>query len=203
VVPNGVTDVTGGDADRGRVLAGGDRYVLALGTVEPRKNHVLLVQAFDDLASQDPDVRLVIAGKDGWGADTLDAALASARHRDRVTRLGFVDDIARADLVAGAAMLAYPSVYEGFGLPPLEAMAAGVPVVATAVGAIPEVVGDAAYLVSPEQAALARALHETLDDADLRSTLTARGRVRARRFTWERTASEMTQLYRELARSGA
>jgi glycosyltransferase involved in cell wall biosynthesis len=82
-------------------------------------------------------------------------------------------------------------------------MSAGVPVVATAVGAIPEVVGDAAYLVSPEQAALASALQETLDDADLRSVLTARGRERVRNFSWERTVSEMTGLYRKLARSGA
>jgi glycosyltransferase involved in cell wall biosynthesis len=202
VIPNGVSDISGGVAARGRELAGGDRYVLALGTVEPRKNFALLVDAFDDLASRDNEVRLVIAGRDGWGADNLRTAVTTARHRDRIRRVGFVDGAARADLMAGAAVLAYPSRYEGFGLPPLEAMSAGVPVVATAVGAIPEVVGDAAYLVPPEQAALADALYETLDDTSLRSLLTTRGRDRVRQFSWDRTASSMAALYRTLARAG-
>ena len=98
--------------------------------------------AFDRIAESIPDVHLKIAGPPGWGEDALAAALRSARHADRIHRIGWIDD--RSSLIAGARLLAYPSLYEGFGLPPLEAMSLGVPVVATTAGAIPEVVGDAA-----------------------------------------------------------
>src|SRR5439155_1002172 len=95
--------------------------------VVPRKDHPGLVHAFDMLADRDRDVRLVIAGPDGWGADALAGAVADARHRDRVIRVGYVADDQRARLLHDAAAFVFPSVYEGFGLPPLEAMAAGVP----------------------------------------------------------------------------
>src|SRR5205807_6310535 len=116
------------------------------GTVEPRKDLPVLVAAFDQLADHHPDAHLVIAGPDGWGAGQLDEALVRARHRDCIERLGWVDEPARLALVATATVFAYPSIYEGFGFPPLEAMAAGVPVVATAAGALPEVLGDGATL---------------------------------------------------------
>jgi glycosyltransferase involved in cell wall biosynthesis len=121
-------------------------YVLAIGTVEPRKGLPDLVAAFDRIAGSIPEFRLKIAGPAGWGEEALAAALRSARHGDRIERVGWSDD--RSSLIAGARLLAYPSLYEGFGLPPLEAMSLGVPVVATTAGAIPEVVGDAAVLVA-------------------------------------------------------
>ncbi|MBV8296309.1 MAG: glycosyltransferase family 4 protein, partial [Acidimicrobiia bacterium] len=124
-------------------VTAGAPYALTIGTVEPRKDHPLLVRAFDAVAAQEPDLRLVIAGPDGWGSDALAEAVAAATHRDRIVRLGYVDDEARAGLLRGARVFVFPSVYEGFGLPPLEAMRAGVPVVATAAGALPEVLGDA------------------------------------------------------------
>jgi len=150
-VPLGVRVTPPGDPDRGRELAGGDRYVLALGTVEPRKDLPRLVGAFDALAGDDPEVRLVIAGPDGWGAEALGAAIDRARHRDRIVRLGWVPDDDREALLRSAAVYAYPSVYEGFGFPPLEAMTAGVPVVATRAGSLPEVCRDRAELAAVQE----------------------------------------------------
>jgi alpha-1,3-rhamnosyl/mannosyltransferase len=196
VVPNGVDAIAAGDADRGRRVAGGDRYILAIGTVEPRKDFPLLVEAFDALAQREPDVRLVIAGQDGWGAESFHAAVRSARHHDRIVRTGYVDDGTRADLLAGAAVFAYPSRYEGFGLPPLEAMSAGVPVVATRAGALPETLGDAAVLVDVgDRSALAAALAEQLDRHD---DVIARGRARAATYSWDACADALVNLYRQL-----
>jgi glycosyltransferase involved in cell wall biosynthesis len=181
---------------------GGRRYVLALGTVEPRKDLPGLVRAFDRLAGDHTDVALVLAGSPGWGDGALEEAVAASPHRHRITRLGYVDDHRRSEILAGATVLAYPSVYEGFGFPPLEAMAVGVPVVATAVGAIPEVVGDGALLVPPGDGdALAGALTEVLDDETVRDALIKRGRERADLFTWKACGDGLTALYRAAARS--
>jgi glycosyltransferase involved in cell wall biosynthesis len=196
VVPNGVTPVVGGDAGRGRAVAGGRPYVLALGTVEPRKDLPMLVGAFDAVAADHPDLSLVVAGPDGWGLAAYDAAVAAAHHRDRIVRVGWVADAERADLLAGAAVFAYPSRYEGFGLPPLEAMTAGVPVVTTTAGALPEVVGDAAELVRPGDGdGLAAAITRLLDDGDRRRELVAAGHARALRFSWDATAEGIVGVY--------
>lgn len=190
----GTSPVTGGDAEAGRRVAGGDRYVLALGTIEPRKDHALLVRAFDAVAGDDPTLRLVVAGPDGWGVERYDAAVAAARHTDRISRVGWVDDRTRADLLAGATAFAYPSVYEGFGLPPLEAMSVGVPVVATAVGGLPEVVGDAGLLVAVgDTDAFADALRRVTSEAALRDDLAGRGVRRAATFTWDAATDEVVE----------
>jgi glycosyltransferase involved in cell wall biosynthesis len=196
----GVPPIIGGDAAMGRQVAGAARYVLAVGTVEPRKNYPMLVDAFDRVAALDPEVHLVVAGQDGWGTEAFTAACARAAHRTRIHQLGYVSASARRDLLAGATVLAYPSRYEGFGFPPLEAMAGGVPVVATRAGAIPEVTGDAALLVDPDDPDdLAAGLARLLDDDELRATLVARGRARVDRFSWSTAGDEFLALYRALA----
>jgi glycosyltransferase involved in cell wall biosynthesis len=203
-VANGAPDLgpdePGRDAAAGRLRAGAERYVLAVGTVEPRKDLPGLVAAFDQVAVDDAEVRLVLAGPDGWGADALAEAVGRAHHRDRIVRLGWVDDDARAALLRGATVVAYPSVYEGFGLVPLEAMAAGVPVVSTRAGAIPEVVGDAAELVEVgDTDALAGALARLLGDRARRDELVAAGHLRRARFRWETTVDDIVALYRRAA----
>jgi len=196
----GVAATGDGDAAAGRALVGADRYALALGTVEPRKNLPRLVAAFDAEAAQDSALRLVVAGPDGWGTSAFEDAVRHARHGDRVVRLGYVDNAARADLLAGARVLVYPSLDEGFGHPPLEAMRAGVPVVAARAGALPEVLGDAAMLAEPSSVpALAAALHDAVSDDATRARLVAAGRERGARYTWERATGELVELYRRLA----
>ena len=188
------------DASAGHHLAGGQRYVLALGTVDPRKDLPSLVRAFALLAAQDPDLRLVIAGSGGLGSPQLEAAVAGSPHSRRIIRIDQVDDARRLALLRGASVLAYPSIYEGFGLVPLEAMAVGTPVVATAVGAVPEVVGEAALLVPPgDPDALAAALGQVLGDPALSESLADEGEERVAQFSWADTVDSIVALYRRAA----
>jgi glycosyltransferase involved in cell wall biosynthesis len=173
--------------------------VVAIGTIEPRKDYPLLVSAFDGVAGAHPDVALVIAGGRGWGSEAVDDAVDASTVGHRIVRPGYLDGALADAVLAGAALLAYPSVYEGFGFPPLQAMSMGVPVVATAAGAVPEVVGDGALLVEPGDAdALAGAIERVLGGGDAVDELVVRGRGRSRDFTWARCAEGLTGLYREV-----
>ena len=199
-IPSGIPTVRDGDAARGRALAGSDRYVLALGTIEPRKNLATLVRAFDRVAGTDPELGLVLAGPPGWDAARVQAACDASAARRRIVQTGFVGERDRSDLLAGATVFAYPSVYEGFGFPPLEAMQCGVPVVAGDAGALPEVLGDAALLVPPtDEGALADAIRVFADpDTPQRAIHIDRGHARVGRYDWDSTATRMVELYRSL-----
>ncbi len=193
LVHHGLTPLRGGDPATGRALAGAERYVLALGTVERRKNVAAAVRALEGLPN---DVRLVIAGPVGNAEDEV-AAVIRAIAPSRVVRLRTVDEHARNSLLRGASVLAWPSRYEGFSVPPLEALSVGTPIVATAVGALPELVGDEIPLLS-------------VDDDDGFAVALAAGvaapppvppAVAARlvELTWTRAAEAMTEIYRDVA----
>jgi glycosyltransferase involved in cell wall biosynthesis len=202
VVPLGVPHLDAPSAVPLPPSVAGAPYVLAIGTLEPRKNLDRLVRAFGVVAATHPGVRLVIAGKDGDARPAIDAAIAALDRptRSRVVLAGPVDDATRTALLRGATVLAYPSLYEGFGFPVLEAMACDVPVVTTRAGAIPEVAGTAALLADPLDADdLAGALDAALGDDALRRELVARGHARAQQFSWSATAAALARVYRDLA----
>jgi glycosyltransferase involved in cell wall biosynthesis len=177
-------------------------FVLAIGTLEPRKNLPHLVGAFGVLAETHPDLHLVLAGHDGPARPAVDDAIArlSGAARSRVIVTGGVDDAEKRALLERASVLAYPSIYEGFGFPLLEAMTVGIPVVAARAGSIPEVAGDAALLIEPtDENALAAALEQALSDETTRAQLIARGHDQVRAFSWADTARALASCYRGLA----
>jgi glycosyltransferase involved in cell wall biosynthesis len=177
-------------------------FVTFVGTLEPRKAVDQLVLAFDRMAGAHPDLRLVLAGTRGWGTDAVDAAIAAARHRDRIVRTGYVPDDVVPALFRRAAAVAYPSAEEGFGMPALEALSCGAPLVTTKGSVMEDVVGEAALLVPPGDI---RALSGALDmlvrgDSGL-AARQARGRAIAERHTWEACADRHMAVYRSV-RSG-
>jgi glycosyltransferase involved in cell wall biosynthesis len=180
--------------------AGLRRFCLSIGTAEPRKDLPGLVRAFDTVAERQGDVALVLAGPPGWGERALESAIEGATARDRIVRTGWVTQPDLAALLARATVLAYPSLYEGFGFPPLQAMQAGVPVVATRAGSLPEVLGHAAALVEPgDHDGLVDALGRCLGDEVERGRLIAAGTVWSARYSWERCGEGLETLYRDAA----
>jgi glycosyltransferase involved in cell wall biosynthesis len=174
-------------------------YVLFVGLLEPKKNLAGLLDAVARLVRSGAwgDTRLVLAGAPGWGLEDLPGRIAGLGLDSIVRRLGPVPEADLPALYAGALAFVFPSLWEGFGLPVLEAMAAGTPVVASGRGALPEVTGGAALLVEPEAGALAEALGAVLADKALRERLREAGLARAQAFSWERTARETMAIYRE------
>ncbi len=195
VVPLGVTSsVPAGPLPEG--LEPG--FILAVGTIEPRKNYPRLLAAYRELRARIEAPPLVIAGRPGWAyGDTLE----KIRSEPGVRYLGHVDEPTLAALYESAVALAFPSLYEGFGLPLLEAMARGLPAVVGATGALPELAGDAAVLVDPEDVdAIASGLEKVLTDKGLRDRLRAASLERAKGFTWERAADLTRKALRDIAR---
>ncbi|HEX9367513.1 MAG TPA: glycosyltransferase family 1 protein [Vicinamibacterales bacterium] len=179
-----------------------DPFVLYAGNIKPHKNLERLIEAFHLMRQNHPDlahVQLLIIGDE----ISKYAALRRAVHRHKLHKhvrfFGFVSDQTLAALYRLADAFVFPSLYEGFGLPPLEAMASGTPVITSNVSSLPEVVGDAALMIDPyEPKAIADAMHRVLTDASLRADLRARGFARARDFSWERSIKRVREIYDEV-----
>lgn len=178
-----------------------ERFVLYVGTLQPRKNIVRLIQAFSELRQKHPGLphHLVIAGGKGWLYEKTFEAAERSPARDHIQFLDFVPAEDLPALMVEADLLALVSLWEGFGLPVVEAMACGTAVVTSNCSSLPEVAGDAAILVDPQDtAAIGNALEEVLLDEGLRKTLEAKGRVQSARFTWERTAETELKLLKRI-----
>lgn len=169
-------------------------YLLALGTLEPRKNLTSLLRAYARLGRDVP--KLVLAGARGWGEGPIFELVRELGLQERVRFTGHVPESVLPDLYAGSRLFIYPSLYEGFGLPVLEALACGAPVITSNSSSLPEVAGDAALLVPPDDVdELVRAMRRVLEDKKLRDDLRARGPRQAAPFTWERAARETRAIY--------
>jgi glycosyltransferase involved in cell wall biosynthesis len=199
------------ELERARIL---ERYqihypfLLYAGNIRPQKNIPRLVEAFAVVREQLSrhsvyrDLHLIIIGDEISRYPSVRRAVIQTRMEKMVRFLGFVPFDTLRIFFESAALFVFPSLYEGFGLPPLEAMASGTPVVTSNVSSLPEVVGDAALLVNPENVfEIARGIKDVLLDDDLRSQLIAKGKAQAARFSWERTAREVLEVYREVGGS--
>jgi glycosyltransferase involved in cell wall biosynthesis len=173
-------------------------FVLFVGTIEPRKNLRRLIEAFDHLlrtTSLSP--KLVIAGGKGWLMDDFDTLIKQKGLEDRVCLTGYLEDEDLCGLYSTCAAFVYPSLYEGFGLPPLEAMACGAPVITSRIPSLMETVGSAARLVDPSNTEdVARAMAEMLSDVKVREHYAELGSNHVRKFSWEQTALETLEVYR-------
>jgi glycosyltransferase involved in cell wall biosynthesis len=179
-----------------------DEFLLYVGTIEPRKNLLTLVRAFAEILRTTPlRPQLVIAGKKGWLSDDLYTYIKASDIADRILFTGYVTDDELCALYSSCRAFVYPSLYEGFGLPPLEAMACGAPVIASDIGSIREVAGEAARLVDPTDVdALARSIVRLLEDEGERRHLSSAGLKHAAGFSWERTARALREVYDEARR---
>lgn len=176
-----------------------ERYILNVGTVQPRKNVERLIEAYAQLGDLAADVPLVIAGKRGWMAEPIYAAVQKYNLAQRVQFLDFVSDQDLPTLYSGALVMAYPSLYEGFGVPIVEAQACGTPVITSNISSLPEIAGNAAILVDPhDPSAIANALRRILTESDLVTQLRIAGPRQAAKFTWEGTGLGILQLYESL-----
>ncbi|MEP6623536.1 MAG: glycosyltransferase family 1 protein [Acidimicrobiia bacterium] len=186
------------DRDLSRLGHAGIRppYVAFAATLEPRKDVPTLIRAFSSIADARPELKLVIAGRDGWGAVAVRDAAAASGHTTAIMRVGWMDDDLLPAFFRQSETVAYPSLEEGFGLPALEALACGAALVTTTGSAMEDVVGSAALLVPPrDETALAGALRRVLTDASVRNRLRAAGPSRASAFTWEASADRHLAAY--------
>jgi len=183
--------------ETGKRLGITDDFILFVGTIEPRKNLIRLVQAWEEiLQTTDRSPQLVIAGKMGWLNDELMAMVRRSSFGNRICFTGYLEDTDLRALYSSCSVFVYPSLYEGFGLPTLEAMACGAAVVTSRIPAIVETVGSAASFVNPTDInELAAAIVKLLRDKQARETLSRLGQEHARQFTWERTARATMDVY--------
>lgn len=173
-------------------------YILAVGTLQPRKNYQMLIRAFRQIATNWPH-HLLIAGGKGWLYDEMMAEVTHQQLNGRIHFLGFVDDADLPALYSGATLFVSPSLYEGFGLPLLEAMACGVPVITSNVSSLPEVAGETAVQLSPhDEPAWTQTMHTLLANPTQRTRMVAAGFRQARRFTWQQAAQQLLAIYQSL-----
>jgi glycosyltransferase involved in cell wall biosynthesis len=171
-----------------------------VGTLEPRKNIKTLIKAYAHLMQDSPveEISLVIVGGKGWLYEEIFREVERVSLKTKIIFTGYVTEEEMICLYNGAKIFVYPSLYEGFGLPPLEAMACGVPVIVSNVSSLPEVVGDAALMFSPESfVELKDKIQELLNDQALSEDLILRGKERVKQFTWEKAAKQTMQVYEE------
>ncbi|MBI5698770.1 glycosyltransferase family 4 protein [Candidatus Saganbacteria bacterium] len=179
-----------------------DRFILFAATLEPRKNLLSLLDSFEEIARQRSDVGLVICGKKGWLYEESLIRVEVLAKRFKIRYLGYVSDDDLVELYNLAEIFVYPSFYEGFGFPPLEAMACGLPVVTSNVSSLPEIVGDAALTVDPrDPGQIARAILGVLDNKDIAREMVRKGKERAKMFTWQKTAAKTYEVYEDVIKS--
>ena len=173
-------------------------YILYLGTIEPRKNLVRLIRAFELLKKeQDLPHKLIIAGGNGWNYETIYRAAEKCSASEEIIFTGYVGDEDKKGLYQYASAFVFPSLYEGFGIPPLEAMTFGCPVVVSSAASLPEVVGDAAELVDPlDEISIAQGIFNLLSDQSRTQTLIKRGRRQVKKYTWAASANKLTEICR-------
>jgi len=181
---------------RDRYSIGEQPYIFCIGTVQPRKNYSRVIQALAQLRAEGLDLQLVIAGGKGWLEDVIYRPLKDAQMQNYVHLIGFARDADLPALYSGAALTAFPSLYEGFGLPILESMACGTPVVTANVSSLPEVAGEAALLIDPyDVPGLTDAIRRLVTDDILRSTLIQRGYEQMKHSTWAKAARQLRAVY--------
>lgn len=176
-------------------------YILFVGTLEPRKNIINLIRAYNILpTSLKRNYQLVICGKKGWYYEEIFRTVSELNLEGNVIFTGYVPDKDIPLLMSGAEIFVYPTFYEGFGLPPLEAMSCGTPVISSNVSSIPEVVGDAGILINPNDTEeLSNAIMRILNDENLKRQLISRGLQQAKKFSWEKTAKETLDVYNKIS----
>ena len=178
------------------------RYILFIGRIQPRKNLVRLIEAFARIAPRQPDLMLVLAGPQGWLAAPIIARAKTLGLSDRVRFPGYVAAEDKAALISGARLFAYPSLYEGFGFPVLEAQACGTPLLASTTSSLPEVTGNGGLLVDPEDVeAMAEGLRRLLEDSELRAQVVERGYANLSHFSWAKTAQQVSVVMEQLLAS--
>jgi glycosyltransferase involved in cell wall biosynthesis len=176
-------------------------FIFSVGTLEPRKNHIGLIRAFHEMQQKKPSsMLLAIAGGKGWMYEETQDLVKELRLEEQVRFLGRISEHELITLYSLAEMFAYPSFFEGFGIPPLEAMACGVPVITSNTSSLPEVAGDAALLVDPHDThAIADALSRLAEDEQLREELRQRGYKQTQHYTWTGAATKMLKVYQQVA----
>ncbi len=176
-----------------------ETFILYVGLVEPRKNLPLLLEAYHDLSAQTQSPPLVIVGRFGWGVEEVKQQITRLGIQERVIFTGYVPTCDLPSIYTLAEIFVYPSIYEGFGFPPLEAMACGAPTITSAVSAMQDHVGEAGVLLPPDDcSALTQAMLRLLNEPELRRKYAAAGPVRAAEFSWEKTAAKTREVYRQV-----